>query len=384
MNTIVKPLEIRALPVEQSESELNEARNNLLDELENLIAKYRSENRALSGRDENRYQSIKAEIGEIDKQLQAKKLNLDVFETRNYSPQEQTEIRQFVQYVKTGQFEGRDLSSGQSGSVIPKTIEKKIIAKIKEIAPIYERMTHFQVTGNLSIPSYGWDSHTVGWVEDFQTISSSGGTFLTVDLEAHALASLALIGNNLINRTDVPIVDIIVEQIATAIANFINNEIINGTTFSGNLKSVTQNVVSVSATETTIDELITIQMQVPSIYQDNSVWLMNPSTFLKIRKIKDADGMPLLVSNGNVGQDLGFNLLGKPVLLDENMSLQTTAQRSIYYGDLSGLVCNQNAPLRTQILLERYIDLNATGCITMMDLDISLAQPRALAVLIQA
>ena len=377
MKTALKKVEFRSYPPEL------ERRNTLIAELEELVQKAKVERRALTNKEQANFDSMKAEIEKIDAKMKKDEGSFKV-EKRGHTASEQEEIRSFVNYVKTGQFEGRDLSSGASGAVIPKTVETMVIQKVKELAPIFERMTHYNVTGNLSIPSYAWDAHTTAFVDDFGTIAASGGTFLTVDLEAHAIASLALIGKNLINRTDVPIVDIIVEQIAMSIANFINNEIINntGARFSGTLRSVTQTQTAVGAA-VALGDLISLQMRVPSVFQDEAAWLMHPDTYLAIRSLVDADGRPLLVSNNqSMADDMGFNLLGKPVMLDENMGGVAAASRSIYYGDFSGLVCNQNAPLQTQILLERYVDINATGVITTMDLDISLAQPRALAALV--
>jgi HK97 family phage major capsid protein len=377
MNSVVKQIEIRSFPPEL------ERRNTLLAELDELLKTAKTERRALTNKEQASFDSLKGEIEKIDAKLN-KEDSKYKFESRGFTASEQEEIRSFVNYVKTGQFEGRDLSSGASGAVIPKTVETMVIEKIKELAPIFERMTHYNVTGNLSIPSYAWDAHTTAFVDDFGTIAASGGTFLTVDLEAHALASLALIGKNLINRTDVPVIDIIVRQIAMSIANFLNDQIINntGVRFSGTLRSVTQTQTATGATVTLAD-LISLQMRVPSVFQEESAWLMHPDTYLAIRSLVDADGRPLLVSNNqSVADDMGFNLLGKRVMLDENMGRVGAGARSIYYGDFSGLVCNQNAPISTQILLERYVDINATGVITTMDLDVSLAQPRAIAVLV--
>ena len=385
--TIVKKtpvIEYRAMP------EVEEHRNELLQEMESILNQAKIETRSLSVQENKRFQELKAKIGTMDREREQRDLESltnDSFITkRDYkaplSPKQQEEIRAFVNYVKTGQMEGRDLSSGQSGSVIPKTVESMVIAKVKELAPIFEKMTHYQVTGNLSIPSYPWDAHTVTFVEDFSQIASSGGTFLTVDLQAHAIASLALIGNNLINRTDVPVIDIIVQQIATSIANFINDEVINNTSgrFSGTLMSINQLTTATGATTLTIDDLLTVQMAVPSQLQNEAVWIMHPDTFGVIRKIKDADGRPLLAGQATgLSNDLGFNLLGREVLLDENVSLMGPNKMSVIYGNLSGMVCNQNATLRTQILQERYIDVNATGVITFMDLDFNIAQPRAIA-----
>lgn len=375
-------LEIRSLP-ELTEPELIEARNLLLDEADGLIAAGKNEKRALTGKEENRFNAIQNEISDIDRQLQSKRLNIGSNPILKYSPQQQQEVRAFVDFVKTG--ETRDLSSGANGVIIPTTVSTSIISKIKELAPIYQRMQVYNVTGNLSVPSYDWSAHNVGWIQDLQEITASGGSFTTVDIPAtNTMATLAMIGRNLLNRSDVPVLDIIVAQIATAMANFFNSEIISGTTFSGNLRSVTQTTTAASPTAIGVDDLLGLQMSVPSVLQNNAAWLMHPNVFLAVRRLKSTTGELLLVGDDvGLAADLGYQLLGKPVMLDESMPATLAAGvRSVYYGDFSALIANQNAVLSTQVLIERYADLNATGLVSCWDINTNLGQPRALAALV--
>lgn len=387
-----KVIETRALPSlsEMTDRQLTEQRNILLDELEGLTHIVKTEKRALSGKEENRFNAVKDEIRSIDRELQAKRLDFDNSpHTKNYSPQQREEIRAFVDFVRTGvmneKYAQRDLSSGASGVIVPKTVANLVIQKVKELAPVFQRMFHLQVTGNLSVPSYPWDAHTTGFIEDFQNITTSGGTFTTVDLTSHAFASLALIGRNLISRTDLPVEEIIIQQIGMSIANFISNEIFNGTTFSGSFGSISQTVTAASPTAIGVDDVISLQMKVPSMFQRNACWVMHPNSFLAIRQLKSTTGVPLLVGDDTGLQgDLGFTLLNKPVFLDENAPATLAAgTRSIFYGDIeAGFVCNTNAPLTTQVLIERYVDINCTGIISSMDLDFSLVQSRAMAALV--
>ena len=58
-------LETRALPT------LMEQRNNLLDEMDNLLNKAKEETRALTDEENNRFETIKKEISQIDNTLKA-------------------------------------------------------------------------------------------------------------------------------------------------------------------------------------------------------------------------------------------------------------------------------------------------------------------------
>ena len=65
MNEIKRILETRALPT------LIEQRNNLLDEMDNLLNKAKEETRALTDEENNRFEVIKNEISKIDNTLKA-------------------------------------------------------------------------------------------------------------------------------------------------------------------------------------------------------------------------------------------------------------------------------------------------------------------------
>src|SRR5690242_5434635 len=136
MINVVKPLETRGyLYSEMDERSLIETRNILMDSMEALVNKQKTEKRALSGQDLNDFNNLKEQVNEIDKALQALKVNMDDFsgggngggssagasnnggaQQRAYTQEEQKEIRAFVNYVKTGVmqngFSTRDLSSG--------------------------------------------------------------------------------------------------------------------------------------------------------------------------------------------------------------------------------------------------------------------------------
>ena len=62
---------------DMSERQLVEERNNRIENMENLISKGKKESRALSGKEENQFHICKSEVNEIDRLLQAKKLNFN-------------------------------------------------------------------------------------------------------------------------------------------------------------------------------------------------------------------------------------------------------------------------------------------------------------------
>jgi HK97 family phage major capsid protein len=381
MNSAMKrPLELRAMPG------LIEQRNSLLEQMDEIINKAKEEKRSLSPQESKSFDIAKTECERIDKTLEAEKS----LETRvDFKPAKKAgeidvtaEERAFIRFCQTG--EQRDLSASGSGVIIPKTVQDRVISRVRELSPLYNRATHFSAVGNLSIPVYDYMTHTTSFIESFQEVTATGGSFSTVDMVSHAIGTLSKIGKSLLIRSDIDVLMIIVNQMAMSISNFLSNEIINNSNakFSGTLLSVTQNITGAGVTA---DNLVALQMAVPSIHQSQAAWLMHPTTFTAVRQLKDTTANYLMISeNEGFAGDIGYKLLGKEVMLDENMPVVGAGARSIYYGNFGALYINTNAPLSVQILTEAFSSQYAVGIMSTQELDITLAEPRGLAVYIGA
>ncbi len=68
--------------------------------------------------------------------------------------------RAFVDFIITGEERAASpgMSYGNNGAIVPTTIAKKIIEKVRELSPIYEKVEKFSTKGTLEIPVYGADT----------------------------------------------------------------------------------------------------------------------------------------------------------------------------------------------------------------------------------
>ena len=383
MKSVVKnniPMEYRSYPTQL------EKRNTLLAQLDEILDKAKLEKRNLTPNESKNFEKIKNEIQQLDKELR-KDETLVTNETRGnsaQSPQEQEEVRAFVNFVATG--EHRDLSSTGSAVIVPKTIADRVIQKVKEISPLYNQLTHYSVVGDLSLPVFDYTAHTTSFVDDFQEIPLSQGTFLTVALRGFNASTLTKIGKSLLAKTTLDVTSVIIEQMALSIADFISKELITNASakLSGTLQSVTQSVTG-AATAPTADNLISLQMAVPSRFMSQSAFLMHPNTFAAIRKLKDGSNNYLMISNNeSLRSNVPYTLLGSNVMLDENMPVYGVGARAIYFGDFGSIVCNTNQELQATVLLESFATQSAVGIILSQIFDTNLADTRGLAVLVGA
>lgn len=296
------------------------------------------------------------------------------------------EIRAFADYLRG--IETRDdytMVQGNNGAVVPKSIEKQIITKVKELSPIFNMATKYAVKGSLEVPYYPASADHVisaAYVDDFGTMYSSQGDISSVTLTGYTAGALAKIGKKLINNADVDIVPFIVEQMAEAFKAFYEHECIVGTSnkSTGLLAGITTVKTATYKSSVTADDLITLQCAVPTALQANCRWLMAPATFECVRKLKDSSNRYLLAPDYREG--FGYTLLGKPVDLSENMpALGTTNNKAIAYGDYSGLGVKMAEALEIQVLNEQFATQHAVGVVGWTEIDTKVCNAQKFAVL---
>ena len=375
MTVVVKNLEIRSYPPEM------EKRNTYLAELEEMVTGAKESNRTLTPNENARFEKLTKEIRMIDEEM--KKDNF-IQSVKTKSPHEEEEVRSFINFIATG--EHRDLSSSGSNVIVPKTIADQVISRVKEISPIYNQLTHYNENGDLSLPVYDYTAHLTQRIVEFEELNLQMGSFMTVNLGGVSIGTLTKIGRSLLAKTNIDVLSVIIEQLALSVADFLSDQIINntGAIFSGTLQSVTQSITG-GVGAITGDNLIDLQMSVPSRFQNDSAFLMHPTTFSEVRKLKDNNDNYLMVSgNESLRSNIPYTLLGSPVMIDENMPVYGVGSRAVYFGDFGSLVCNTNQDLQVQVLLEAFATQHATGIILTQTLDVNLADTRGLSVLVGA
>ncbi|WDU80029.1 phage major capsid protein [Lysinibacillus sp. G01H] len=368
---IKKFIETRSMP------SLVEQRNNLLDEMDNLLKGAKEETRALTDQESTRFDEIKSEIAGLDKTIAAldearsldKKLPAKQAEQRT---QEEAETRAFENYIR-GVVEERadvNLTVGANGAVIPSSIANKIIQKVYDISPIYQLATRYNIAGSLSIPYYDESAGTIemAYADEFVELESTSGRFTSIELKGFLAGALSKVSKSLVNNSQFDLVSFVVAKMAESIAKWIENQLLNGTLnkISG-LSTVKQSVTAAAATVLTADELIDVQEEVPDAFQGNAIWIMNKTTRKAIRKLKDGQGNYLL--NKDATARWGYTLLGKDVYTSDNMSGMEAGKTAIYYGDMSGLAVKLSENVSIEILREKYATQHAIGVVGWIEID---------------
>lgn len=380
-----------------NEKELMEKRNELQSKMEEILNKAKVENRAMNDDEIKDFDNVEKEIKNIDATLERnKKINekeCKQTEGEKELTQEEKDVKAFATFIRNyvngvPQNAETQLTKGDNGSIIPRTIAQKVIDKVVEISPLYASATRYNTKGTLAIPKYNntTDDVTVAYATEFDELVSHSGKFDTVELTGFLIGALTKISKSMINNTDINLTDYVVNKMAEKFKLFYEGEMLNGTPskISGIVNSYdTKNMkVTLGAKSSlTADELIDIQETVPDVFQANSYWVMNRDTRKKIRKLKDSEGNYIL--NRAFNEKWDYELLGKPVYCSEKVEkLGNASKPVIFYGDFSGLAIKETETMEIQILLEKFATQHAIGVVAYSELDAKVENTQKIAVAI--
>lgn len=296
-------------------------------------------------------------------------------------------IRGYAVHERAGELtpatEGSGIGLG--GVLIPQTIVNHIIRKVYDICPVLDRSQKFNVKGKLEVPYYPADTGkiNVAYQTEFSPLSSSSGSFATIELTGFLAGALTKISRSLINNAQFNIVGFIVDEMSYAIKRFIEKELLIGTQNKvTGLSTLSNGITAASASVITADEIVQLHDSIKDEFQSNAIWIMSPKTRTALRLLKSNTGYYLL--NDDVSSPFGTTLLGKPVYVSDNMPDIATGNDVIYYGDMRGLATKFNEEINVEVLREKYADEHAVGVIGWFEFDAKVIDEQQLAKLTMA
>ena len=389
--------------------ELIEKKNDLITRAEDVLNKAKTEKRELTEAEAVELAEIRDNVRKIVETL---KLDDDFRELdkmkvkEDAEPKEEVEVKtteerametekiereQFENFIRghvvherAGELTPATTGSGigLGGVLIPQTIVNHIIRKVYDICPILDRSQKFNVKGKLEVPYYPADSNkiTVAYQQEFVQLSSSSGSFATVELTGFLAGALTKVSRSLINNVDFDVVGFVVDEMAYAIKRFIEHELLIGTSGKVEGLSGATNVVAAgSATAIVLNDIINLHDAIKDDFQSNAIWIMSPATRTALRELVSNTGYPLL--NDDISTPFGTSILGKPVYVSDNMPDIATGVKAIYYGDMHGLATKFNENINVEVLRERYADEHAIGVIGWFEFDSKVIDNQQIAVL---
>ena len=386
---------------------LEEKRNDLITRAEEVLNLAKTEERELTAEEAQELEGIKTEVDSIKRTItldDAFKAETKMeLKTEGEEPKEEKleeraikvgeeiinvredEYRAFEDYIRNDRT-ATNLTKSDNGAVIPTTVVDWIIRKVYNICPILERSQKYNVKGTVQIPFYPADANNinVAYAEEFTQLTSSSGKFGSVTLTGYLAGALTKVSRSLVNNSNIDIVAFVVDEMAYAIKRFIEHELLIGTPATDyttakvlGLSTLTNGVVSGSASAITADDLINLHDAIKDEFQQNAIWIMSPATRTACRKLKD--GVQRYMLQDDIALPFGASILGKPVYVSDNMPDIGDGGAVIYYGDMRGLATKFSEDINVQVLRERFADEHADGVIGWFEFDAKVADEQQIA-----
>lgn len=352
---------------------LIEKRNALVEEINKVFETAETETRALTSEEQDLFKSKTQELKDLDATIQmvkeARSLEeVDVPQEERKAVEadekvEDVEARAFEQLIRENRT--GEMAKSDNGAVIPTTIANRILDTVKQIAPLYNLATKFNVKGKLDFP-VAKEAITTAYSEEFTELTSSHAGFEKRTLDGFLVGALSKVSVSLINNSQFDIVNYVINKVAESIALFLEKEIISGAG-TQKMTGVLTETKLVKTVETagdvpTADEFIATQVEVPQQYQVGAMWLVSNKTLLAMRQMKDTNGRYFLQNDLTNG--FGYTFLGKPVMVSDQMT-----NTNVVYGDFSGYFINIHENASIKVLNEKYADEHAVGVVAWLEVD---------------
>ena len=372
---------------------LIEKRNAIVADMSKLFDTADTEKRSFNEDETKKFDEMKKEIADIDAMInrynEARALeNGAPKQEKKEVDQKALEMRAFSNFIRTNSthyVEERadvNFTTGDNGTLIPTSIANKIIDTVKNVSPIFSMATKYNVKGNLTFPIYDESTQkiTVAYATEFKALDASAGKFKGITLGGFLAGSLIKISRSLINNTEFDVAAYVINEMALRIAEFLEHELLVGTgnnAMTGVLSAANTNVYTTqAATAISADDLIAVQVKLPQALRKNTAWIMNTSTMLAIRQLKDGEGRYML--QPDLTRGFGYVLLGAPVYESDTVDGIAAGKAVIAYGDFSGLYVNLRPGIETQVLQEKYADEHATGLVAWVEADSKIVETQKL------
>lgn len=351
---------------------LIEKRNALVEEINKVFETAEAETRALTSKEQEMFNSKSQELKDLDVTIkmakEARSLEeVDVPQEERKQVEEKeadnkSEIRVFETFIRENR--ATNMTIGDNGAVIPTTIANQILDTVKQIAPLYNWATKFNVKGKLEFP-VAKNAITTAYSEEFTALTSTAVGFDKRTLDGFLVGALSKVSVSLINNSQFDIVNYVINKVAESIALFLEKEIISGegtTKMTGVLVDTLVKTVETVGDVPTADEFIAVQVAVPQAYQSECAWLVSNKTLLAMRQMKDENGRYFLQNDLTNG--FGYTFLGKPVMVSDQMT-----DTNVVYGDFSGYFVNIHENINIKVLNEKYADEHAVGVVAWLEVD---------------
>lgn len=359
---------------------LLEKKNSLIEELEGLVEKAKSEVRAFNKEEETKVESLKEEIRGLEKLISEseevrtfdkKEIKVEgdkKVEVRNYNAEIRAAIESEKEIDVTNfEVEERKMGIGNQGGQIDKsvgnikktTFANQILKKAAESSDLYKYVRRENLGSALhQIPVQKTKITKFQSVAELAEYTAKDIDFATVQLAAHKFGNISVVSEEAISDLGYDIMAELVEQYGEAAGAMIDELLVKGNgevqglnsfinTGNGtaavdapNTKVTNITVQQLGQQDTVLEGLTKMYNALPRKYAKNATWVISGDLAGILNTFTDAMGRPLMTYDYSQSPFSGIAtpmLFGRPVVITDEVNATNIAQNNpiAFFGDLS-------------------------------------------------
>lgn len=312
-------------------------------------------------RDFENFNAKNTELEQLDVEIAAEKRVLELNSVAPIVPNDEkrdynAEIRQAFENgteLDVTEFEVEDRAMGigavqgsvekSVGNIQKTTFANYIIKKLPYISKLYAACRQEPLSSaSHAIPVQKTKIGKLVKMKELQSYVAQNADYGQIECKAHKFGTLFVVSDELVEDTGYDIKSDLQEQVLESYGLTLDELIIKGDTELGiegfndfSTSTGAHEVVQATGGVVTVEELMAIYYACPRQYRQNGTWVFNDETARAIAELKDVNGRPLLMASYNGAPfDEGSLLLGRPVIINDNVASLGEVGKSIFFGDI--------------------------------------------------
>jgi len=224
------------------------------------------------------------------------------------------------------------------------------------------------------------DKGEAQWIGESENYPESDAEFARTTLGAHKLARITRVTEELLNDSMFNVEAHLIDFFRRSFGDAEEKAFINGTGTNqprGFLADATDTEVSALGGAVTGDDLLNLFHALKRPYRQRATWMMNDTTVLAVRKLKDANGQYIWQPGLQAGQP--DRILNRPLAVSRYMpELNEDSAKGVALGDFSYYWIADRQSIGIQRLIELYAAQGQVGFRMFHRVDGRLILPEAI------
>lgn len=245
-------------------------------------------------------------------------------------------------------------TGSEGGYLVPQSYLTTVLNKLLDASVVRSVSNVIRTSSTTNIP-LGATRPSFAIVAENGSYGETNPTFGQVTLGAYKLGGTIKASDELIMDSFIDLQSYLTNLIVEGIADTEETYFTTGTGSSqptGILVGGTLGKTTAGTAAVTLDEVLDLKYALKAPYRMNANFMMNSSTELAIRKLKDSNGQYLWQPSIQVGAPNTFD--GKPVLINEKMPSIGTGNKFMAFGDFNYFTIADRGGIEIKRLDELY------------------------------